>query len=106
MAEDEMVDGHEFEQAPGVGDGQGGLMCQAMCPWRRKEPDTTERLNWTELGLSFSVHRTQMILKGLPHVTVYDLVDRSRGSGKKADPGSAPKKGEGREEVDTRGPTG
>ena len=33
MAEDEMVgwhhqlDGHEFEQAPGVGDGQGSLAC-------------------------------------------------------------------------------
>ena len=34
--------GHEFEQAPGVGDGQGGLMCDS---WGRKESDTTERLN-------------------------------------------------------------
>ena len=35
--------GHEFEQTPGVGDGQGGL---ASCgPWGRKEPDTIE-LNW------------------------------------------------------------
>ena len=49
MTEDEMVgwhhrlDGHEFEQVPGVGDGQGGL---ASCsPWDRKESDTTERLN-------------------------------------------------------------
>ena len=33
----------EFEQALGVGDGQGGL---AYCDsWGRKEPDTTERLN-------------------------------------------------------------
>ena len=47
-----------------------------------------------------------MILKGLPHVTVCDLVDGSRGSGKKADPGSAPKRGEGRKEVDNRGPSG
>ena len=45
MTEDEMVYGHEFEQAPGVGDGQGGLMCQAMCPWHHKESNTTERLN-------------------------------------------------------------
>ena len=50
--EDEMVgwhhrlDGHEFEQAPGVGDGQGGLAC--CSPWDRKELETTERLNWTE----------------------------------------------------------
>ena len=45
MTEDEMVgwhhrlDGHEFEQAPGVGDGQGSLGC--CSPWGRKEPDMT-----------------------------------------------------------------
>ena len=50
MTEDEMVgwyhqfDGHEFEQAPGVGDGQWGLAC--CNPWGHKESDTTERLNW------------------------------------------------------------
>jgi len=37
------LDGHEFEQAPGVGDGQGSLAC--CSPWGRKESDTTERLN-------------------------------------------------------------
>ena len=37
------VNGHEFEQAPGVGDGQGNLAC--CSPWGRKESDTTERLN-------------------------------------------------------------
>ena len=37
---------HESEQAPGVGDGQGGLAC--CSPWGRKESDTTEQLNWTE----------------------------------------------------------
>ena len=36
--------GHEFEQAPGVGDGQWSLAC--CSPWRRKESDTTEWLNW------------------------------------------------------------
>ena len=47
--EDEMVgwhhqlDGHEFEQAPGVGDGQGSLAC--CSPWDHKESDTTEWLN-------------------------------------------------------------
>ena len=51
MTEDEMVerhprlDGHEFEQAPGVGDGQGSLAC--CSPWGLKESDTTECLNWT-----------------------------------------------------------
>ena len=33
----------KFEQAPGVGDGQGGLACRS--PWARKELDMTERLN-------------------------------------------------------------
>ena len=47
--EDEMVgwhhglDGHEFEQAPGVGDGQGGLAC--CSPWGCKESDMTGWLN-------------------------------------------------------------
>ena len=38
------LDGHESEQAPGVGDGQGGLAC--CRPWGRRESDTTELLNW------------------------------------------------------------
>ena len=53
--EDEMVgwhhrlNGHEFEQALGIGDGQGSL---AWCsPWGRKESDLTEWLNWAELFL-------------------------------------------------------
>ena len=37
----------EFEQAPGVGDGQGRLA--SYSPWGRKELDTTKWLNWTEL---------------------------------------------------------
>ena len=37
---------HEFEQAPGVSDGPGGLACYS--PWGHKESDTTERLNWTD----------------------------------------------------------
>ena len=48
ITEDEMVgwhhqlDGHEFEQAPGAGEGQGGLACCSL--WGRKELDMTERL--------------------------------------------------------------
>ena len=38
--------GQEFEQAPGVGDGQGGLT--SCSPWGHKESDTTEQLNGTE----------------------------------------------------------
>ena len=37
------LNGHEFEQAPGVGDGQGSLVC--CSPWGHKESDTTEGLN-------------------------------------------------------------
>ena len=46
MTKDEMVgwdhqlNGHESEQAPGVGDGQEGLAC--CSPWGLKESDTTE----------------------------------------------------------------
>ena len=49
MTEDEIVgwhhrlDGHEFEQAPGDGDGQGSLVCCSS--WGHKESDMTERLN-------------------------------------------------------------
>ena len=49
MTEDEMVGWHhqlgehEFDQAPGVGDGQGSLVC--CSPWGHKELDMTERLN-------------------------------------------------------------
>ena len=49
ITKDEMVgwhhrlNGHEFEQAPEVGDGQGTLVC--CSPWGRKESDTTEQLN-------------------------------------------------------------
>ena len=42
------LDGHGFEQTPGVGDRQGGLEC--CDSWGHKESDTTERLNWTELN--------------------------------------------------------
>ena len=51
--EDEMarwhhwLDGRESQWTPGVGDGQGGLAC--CNSWGRKESDTTEWLNWTEL---------------------------------------------------------
>ena len=42
------LDGHEFEQVPGVGDGEGSLSC--CSPWGCKELDMTEWLNWTELN--------------------------------------------------------
>ena len=61
MTKDEMVgwhhqlDGHEFEQAPGVGDGQGSLAC--CNPWGHKEAETTEWLNWTEFIVQKAIVR-------------------------------------------------
>ena len=52
MTDDEMVgwhhrlDGHEFEQAPGDGEGQGNLAC--CSPRGHKESGTTERLKTTK----------------------------------------------------------
>ena len=43
------LDGCESEWTLGVGDGQGGLVC--CDSWGRKESDTTEWLNWTEVAL-------------------------------------------------------
>ena len=60
MTEDEMVgwhyrlDGQEFEQALGVGDGQGSLEC--CSPWGFKESDMTERLNRTDESSKYSCH--------------------------------------------------
>ena len=56
MTEDEMVGwhhrliGHGFEWTPGFGDGQGGLTCCSS--WGRKESNTSEQMNWTELNWS------------------------------------------------------
>ena len=52
MTEDDMVGwhhrlyGHEFEQTPGVGDGQGSLECCSS--WGHKELDRTEQLSSSE----------------------------------------------------------
>ena len=43
----QQLNGHGFGWTPGVGDGQGGLVC--CCSWACKESDTTERLNWTDI---------------------------------------------------------
>ena len=66
MTEDEMVgwhhqlDGHEFDQAPGVGDGQGGLVCSS--PWGRKDLDMTER-QCKEIELIYNI----VLLSGVQH---------------------------------------
>ena len=57
MTEDEMVgwrhrlDGHVFEQAPGVGDGQGSLAC--FSPWGCKESATELNWTWTFFDIAF-----------------------------------------------------
>ena len=50
------LDGHEFEQAPGDGEGQGILAC--CSPWNCKELDTTWRRQW---------HPTPVLLPGKSH---------------------------------------
>ena len=72
MTEDEMagwqhqLDGHEFEQAPGDGDGQGSLEC--CSPWGGKEPDMTEQLNnensKSQETLNFLLGYKQTLLQG------------------------------------------
>ena len=73
MTEDVMVgwhqqlDGHEFEQASGVGDGQGSLAC--CSPWGCKELDTTEWLNWTDFCFYFHYSR-RWVTEDLPVIYV------------------------------------
>ena len=71
------LDGHQqldgFEQAPGVGDGQGRLAC--CSPWGRKESDTTGRLNWTEedRGYMKYTHSSINLKIGSLILSVWDL---------------------------------
>ena len=54
------LDRLEFDQALGVGDGQGSLAC--CSPWGRKESNRTEWLNWTELMMNQAMieHNTHL----------------------------------------------
>ena len=64
-AEDEMVgwhhqlDGHEFEQAPGIGEGQGSLAC--CSPWGRRVSQT--RLSDQEAALSYILWKNKRAMK-------------------------------------------
>ena len=85
--EDEMVgwhhrlDGHEFEYAPGVGNGQGTLEC--CSPWGHKESGMTEWLNWLTdrdskairlcLGDSMKYHTREGILIRYPYQRTVNL---------------------------------
>ena len=65
MTEDEMVrwhhrlNGHEFEQTLGDGDGQGSLAC--CSPWGYKESDMTEQQSWLimKFGSTQGVYKNQ-----------------------------------------------
>ena len=76
ITEDEMVgwhhwlDGHEFEQAPGVGDGQGSLVCCST--WGHKELDTTEWLNWTEVQHDYLSKPLNMLI--YPLLWIYGFI--------------------------------
>ena len=73
MTEDEMVgchnrlNGHEFEQALGVGDGQGSLAC--CSPWGHKESDRTEATEYKHSSVKFSCSAgwNSFQLQGLRH---------------------------------------
>ena len=57
--------GHDSEQALGVGDGQGGLVC--CSPWGHEESDTTEWLKWTELSQSYGFSNSNVWIWELDH---------------------------------------
>ena len=58
------LNGHESEQAPGDGNGQGGL---AYCsPWGRKEPVGTERLNKEAANGDQAAISAALLLGGIP----------------------------------------
>ena len=56
------LDGHESQWTPGVGDGQGSLLwCDS---WGRKESDTTEPLNWTDVLINQDYTGIMCFLRG------------------------------------------
>jgi len=72
MTEDEMfgwyhwLNGHGFGWTPGIGDGQGGLVCCSS--WGCKELDTTDQLKWTELYTLAKKKKKTYIIWLLPYL--------------------------------------
>ena len=58
------LNGHEFEQALGVGDGQGSMTC--CSPWDHKESDMIDLLTWTDLKLKSLGFPDGSVVKNLP----------------------------------------
>ena len=87
--EDEMVgwhhqlDGHKFEQASGVGDGQGILRCYS--PWGRKGSDSTERRNWAELTENYAWQQLQATFKLGKTSELCNYIEKFSVTGKCAD---------------------
>ena len=65
------LDGHGCGCTPGAGDGQGGLACCSS--WGRKESDTAEQLNWSELK------RRYVLIKIIKHFRVFYEFDDVHG---------------------------
>ena len=79
------LDGYESEWTPGVGDGQGGLAC--CDSWGRKESDTTERLNWTELNWMYPwASQVAQVVKN-PSASAEDIRDAGSIHGSGRSPG-------------------
>ena len=57
------LDGCEFEEAPGIGDGEGSLVCYSTC--HCKESDMTEQLNWTDSNIWMYHHLFNQSISGL-----------------------------------------
>ena len=62
---------HKSEWTPGVGDGQGGLVCSDS--WGRKESDTTEQLNWKMTGHYFADRIVKSYGFSSSHVWIWEL---------------------------------
>ena len=63
------LDGHEFEQAPGVGDGQGSL--ESCNSWSCEQSDMIEQRNWTELTSHYTAQLAASRAKGAMRETMW-----------------------------------
>ena len=66
------LNGHEFEQAPGDGEGQGSLAC--CSPWGRKELDMIEQLNKNNNHYTMCFHWSYSVSGGIKWKSEISLV--------------------------------